>query len=118
MEEVFSRCSLKEEVLVRSNGQSATIVEMIIPRFEQLPIEVLIELFEFFSAAELTQTFYDLNANLNAIIEQRTPLHFSFDIWSLRKNSVPPAFMLAFNPAQVKSLTLFLLEKMTPSTDL
>lgn len=61
-----------------------------ISSIEQLPNELLIEIFEYISAYDLYHTFFNLNSRLNSIINSLQNLHLIFqEDWDNKPRSVP-----------------------------
>ncbi|CAF3166970.1 unnamed protein product, partial [Rotaria sp. Silwood2] len=57
-------------------------------RLEQLPNELLIDLFQYFDARDLFQSFYNLNFRLNTLIKSFHHLHLIFHIEIFLDNQI------------------------------
>jgi hypothetical protein len=101
----------EKQITVKRHKPLSALVDPSVPvviSIEKLPVEILIDIFEFFSADTLVNAFYNLNATINTIIEQHTPLHFKF----ARDSQCSPyfnRFLLKCNPTHVTSLRLHVL---------
>lgn len=65
-------------------------------QLEELPNEILIDLFQYFDAKELFQIFYNLNSRLNTIIESFHHLNLIFHMQFFTDNQIDDQHLFPF----------------------